>query len=590
MTDDLDLSGSSHWDDVPSSSRLNLAAEVFQYTTSLEPEFKKTLHSHLETNGFKDLEGTPTNGDDHLSDSIALSKSELLETTPTNENLGGFQPHTKQSQTTPTVAEKSSSVVTSPSRKSRISTLRSSRVRKSAPIVQVESESFTDPLNFAKDDDDKSIDYDNNDINENDNDLTLQHKVSKLSIHQKSTNKNKSATSEEHKDNAAEEDEEDNQNPGYSFTITVGDPIKIGDLTTAHTVYTVHTITDSPEFKRETTVIRRYRDFRWLYAILEQNNPGIIIPPPPEKQAVGRFDEDFVEARRLALSTMLNKIAKHWVLQRDEDFRIFLESETFTTDIKNKQVSDSKGIMSTIGEAFSFSSAKFVDTSEKINERKKRVDMLENQFRVLSKSLEQVVASRRELSDATTELANGLALMADVGLSSSLSELVEQFSLAQLKIRDVYYRQCLQDVLSLSTTLEEYIRLIGSIRSVFLQRQKAYFEYQALEQELNKKRVYVEKLQRQGKTQMDKIALLTEDSQEQEKRVTNALSEYERIGRVLLRELKRFEVEKAEEFRNSVELFLENSVEAQKEAIEIWETFYQVAFFKPELSSEGTSR
>ncbi|KAF5100340.1 hypothetical protein D0Z00_001308 [Geotrichum galactomycetum] len=579
MTDDLDLSGSSHWDDVPSSSsRLNLAAEVFQYNTPLEPEFKETLHSHLETNGFEDLEDTPTDGNSHHSDSIALSKSELLETTPMNETLCGFQHHSKQSQTTPTLAEKSSSVVTSPTRKSRISTLRSSRVRKSAPIVQVESESFTDPLNFAKDDDDKSIDYDNNDINENDNnDLTLQHKVSKLSIHQKSTNKTKPSTSEEHKDDIAEEDEDKDQSSGYSFTITVGDPIKIGDLTTAHTVYTVHTVTDSPEFKRETTVIRRYRDFRWLYGILEQNNPGIIIPPPPEKQAVGRFDEDFVEARRLALSTMLNKVAKHWVLQRDEDFRIFLESETFTTDIKNKQVSDSKGIMSTIGEAFSFSSAKFVDTSEKINERKKRVDVLENQFRVLSKSLEQVVASRRELSDATTELANGLALMADVGLSSSLSELVEQFSLAQLKIRDVYYRQCLQDVLSLSTTLEEYIRLIGSIRSVFLQRQKAYFEYQALEQELNKKRVYVEKLQRQGKTQMDKIALLTEDSQEQEKRVTNALTEYERIGRVLLRELKRFEVEKAEEFRNSVELFLENSVEAQKEAIEIWETFYQVS-------------
>lgn len=578
MTDDLDLSGSSHWDDVPSSSsRVNLASEVFNYDTPLEPEFKETLHSPLEANGFRDLEDTQTDSDNHLSDSIPFSKSELLETAPMHDTLGGFQPHPKQSHATSTLAEKSSSAVTSPTRKSRISTLRSSRIRKTAPVVQVESESFTDPLNFAKDDDDKSIDYDN-DINENDdNDLTLQHKLSKMSIQQKSTNKTKPSTSEAHKDNAVEEDEEENQDSGYSFTITVGDPIKIGDLTTAHTVYTVHTITDSPEFKGETTVIRRYRDFRWLYGILEQNNPGIIIPPPPEKQAVGRFDEDFVEARRLALSTMLNKIAKHWVLQRDEDFRIFLESETFTTDIKNKQVSDSKGIMSTIGEAFSFSSGKFIDTNDKINERKKRVDMLENQFRVLSKSLEQVVASRRELSDATTELANGLAVMADVRLSNSLSELVEQFSLAQLKIRDVYYRQCLQDMLSLSTTLEEYIRLIGSIRSVFLQRQKAYFEYQALEQELNKKRVYVEKLQRQGKTQMDKIALLTEDSQEQEKRVTNALAEYERIGRVLLRELKRFEVEKAEEFRNSVELFLESSVEAQKEAIEIWETFYQVS-------------
>ncbi|KAF5098945.1 hypothetical protein D0Z03_001114 [Geotrichum reessii] len=380
MADELDLSGSSHWGDVPSSSsRLNLAADVFKYNTSLEPELKKNLHTPLEPNGFKDFDSSPAEGDNHSSDPFSFSKSQLLETEPASDTL------------------------------------------------------------------------------------------------------------------------------------------------------------------------------------------------------VGRFDEDFVEARRLALSAMLNKVAKHWVLQRDEDFRIFLESETFTTDIKTRQVSDSKGIISTIGEAFSFSSGKFVDTSEKINERKKRVDILENQFRVLLKSLDQVVASRRELSDSITELANGLALMADVGLSKSLSELVEQFSMAQLKIRDVYYRQCLQDVLSLSTTLEEYIRLIGSIRLVFAQRQKAYFEYQALEQELAKKRVYVEKLQRQGKTQMDKIAILTEDSQEQEKRVTNGLHEYERIGKVLLRELKRFEVEKAEEFRNSVELFLENSVEAQKESIEIWETFYQIS-------------
>lgn len=577
MADELDLSGSSHWGDVPSSSsRLNLAADVFKYNTSLEPELKKNLHTPLEPNGFKDFDSSPAEGDNHSSDPFSFSKSQLLETEPASDTLGGFQHHPKKSPATSPSTEKLPSMVTSPPRKSRISTLRSSRVRKSVPAVQVESESFTDPLNFDKDDDDISIDYDINDTNTSKiNDTTLQHKVSKLSIHQKSTNKQE--TSEEHQDNIVEDDEEGTQTTTYSFTITVGDPIKIGDLTTAHTVYTVHTITDSPDFKHETTVIRRYRDFRWLYAILEQNNPGIIIPPPPEKQAVGRFDEDFVEARRLALSAMLNKVAKHWVLQRDEDFRIFLESETFTTDIKTRQVSDSKGIISTIGEAFSFSSGKFVDTSEKINERKKRVDILENQFRVLLKSLDQVVASRRELSDSITELANGLALMADVGLSKSLSELVEQFSMAQLKIRDVYYRQCLQDVLSLSTTLEEYIRLIGSIRLVFAQRQKAYFEYQALEQELAKKRVYVEKLQRQGKTQMDKIAILTEDSQEQEKRVTNGLHEYERIGKVLLRELKRFEVEKAEEFRNSVELFLENSVEAQKESIEIWETFYQIS-------------
>ena len=38
-------------------------------------------------------------------------------------------------------------------------------------------------------------------------------------------------------------------------------------------------------------------------------------------------------------------------------------------------------------------------------------------------------------------------------------------------------------------------------------------------------------------------------------------------------ELERFEREKVEDFKSGVETFLEGAVEAQKELIEIWETF-----------------
>ena len=62
-----------------------------------------------------------------------------------------------------------------------------------------------------------------------------------------------------------------------------------------------------PEFE----VARRYRDFLWLFNQLHTNNPGVVVPPPPEKQAVGRFDTEFVESRRAALERMLNKTAAH---------------------------------------------------------------------------------------------------------------------------------------------------------------------------------------------------------------------------------------------------------------------------------------
>jgi sorting nexin-1/2 len=117
-------------------------------------------------------------------------------------------------------------------------------------------------------------------------------------------------------------------------------------------------------------VTRRYRDFLWLYNTLHNNNPGVVVPPPPEKQAVGRFDTSFVESRRAALERMLNKTAAHPILQHDGDLKLFLESEAFNVDVKHKErkepgLSESKGVFSSIGGAFSVGSAgKFVEQDD----------------------------------------------------------------------------------------------------------------------------------------------------------------------------------------------------------------------------------
>ena len=78
------------------------------------------------------------------------------------------------------------------------------------------------------------------------------------------------------------------------------------------------------------------------------------MPPPPEKQAVGRFESNFVESRRAALEKMLNKTAAHPTLQNDGDLKLFLESETFNIDVKHKErkepnLGESKSMLSTLG-------------------------------------------------------------------------------------------------------------------------------------------------------------------------------------------------------------------------------------------------
>ena len=92
--------------------------------------------------------------------------------------------------------------------------------------------------------------------------------------------------------------------------------------------------TTHPAFKNDSfSVLRRYSDFLWLYETLAANNPGVIVPPIPEKATLGRFEGSFVESRRLALNKCIQKIANHSRLVNDPDFKFFLESDTFALDV-----------------------------------------------------------------------------------------------------------------------------------------------------------------------------------------------------------------------------------------------------------------
>ena len=86
---------------------------------------------------------------------------------------------------------------------------------------------------------------------------------------------------------------EDEPSGRPTFLVTVSDPTKVGsaiDPINSHTVYTIRTRTSSTQFrKQDFSVLRRFRDFLWLNERLLENNPGVIIPPPPEKAMRGKL-------------------------------------------------------------------------------------------------------------------------------------------------------------------------------------------------------------------------------------------------------------------------------------------------------------
>lgn len=387
-----------------------------------------------------------------------------------------------------------------------------------------------------------------------------------------------------------------------TFHIYVGDPHKVGDLTSSHIVYSVRTKTTSKAYKQpEFEVKRRYRDFLWLYNTLHANNPGVVVPPPPEKQAVGRFESNFVEARRAALEKMLNKTAAHPTLQHDADLKLFLESEAFNIDVKHKErkepnLGESKGVLSTFGISVG-SGNKFVEQDDWFHDRRVYLDALENQLKGLLKAMDSMVAQRKAMAEAAGEFSSSLHALSTVELSPTLSGPLDALSELQLTIRDVYDRQAQQDVLTFGIIIEEYIRLIGSVKQAFTQRQKAFYSWHSAESELQKRKASQDKLLRQGKSQQDRLNQVNAEVADAERKVHQARLLFEDMGRLMRAELDRFEREKVEDFKSGVETFLESAVEAQKELIEKWETFLmqldaeddETVFYRPPVVQGSNS-
>ncbi|KPP56605.1 sorting nexin-18-like, partial [Scleropages formosus] len=109
------------------------------------------------------------------------------------------------------------------------------------------------------------------------------------------------------------------ENP-YPFTCTIDDPTKQTKFKGMKS-YISYKLTPT---HTQNPVNRRYKHFDWLYARLVEKFPVISIPHIPEKQATGRFEEDFIAKRRKGLIWWMNHMTSHPVLARCDVFQHFL--------------------------------------------------------------------------------------------------------------------------------------------------------------------------------------------------------------------------------------------------------------------------
>ncbi|CAL1715071.1 unnamed protein product [Somion occarium] len=357
------------------------------------------------------------------------------------------------------------------------------------------------------------------------------------------------------------------------FAITVDDPQRVGDPIRGYIMYTVHTKTTSPLFSKSSfSVLRRYSDFLWLYETLSSNNPGVVVPPVPEKHPFGRFDTGFVERRRAALENSLKKMAAHPVLQKDSDFRFFLESDSFALDIKHRKAElaqEKGGVLASIGH--SIAGPRFYETDEKTY-----LDSLELQLRGLVKTIDQVSKQRADLSASIAEFAQALAELStsDVGLGPQLAKSLAGLAEVERKAEEIQKIQSTEDVRTLMSTADEYARLINSVRLAFSSRIRTYHNWQNAESNVKRAKQMHEVNRSQGRTpgQLGSTLGIVADA---ERRSLDAKQEFEQVSKLVKSEVARFERERIDDFKQSLEGFLDGMIKRQKELIAAWELYQQ---------------
>ncbi|TFK73776.1 Vps5-domain-containing protein [Pluteus cervinus] len=338
------------------------------------------------------------------------------------------------------------------------------------------------------------------------------------------------------------------------------------------------------------SVLRRYSDFLWIYETLSLNNPGVVVPPVPEKNPFGRFDDSFVKQRRLALQKCIQKIANHPVLGKDTDLKMFLESDSFALDIKHRKAeiaNERGGFMASLGQ--SFAGPRFHETDDWFDRQKGYLDSLESQLRGLVKSIDGVSKQRTDLAMATAEFVQTVQELSESDVGKQLAHSLGGLAEVQKTAQDLQNIQAEQDIVTLMATVDEYARLINSVRLAFSSRIRTYHSWKQSESDLLRIKQNHERNRAQGKVVTEKLSYSLSQIAEAERRALESKHEYEHVSKLVKTEVARFEQERIEDFKDSLHAFLEGMISRQKELITAWENYQHMLLSKVNSNSNSNT-
>lgn len=192
------------------------------------------------------------------------------------------------------------------------------------------------------------------------------------------------------------------------------------------------------------------------------------------------------------------------------------------------------------------------------------------------KAIEAIIKQRKDLGLASSEFGESIVSLAGTELNKPLANSLLVLGNLKIRIKELHDKQAHMDVLTLEHTVDEYIRTIGSIKIAFMARAKFNQNMVQAQNDLSKKKANFDKMnQPSRKTKPEKIQHLQQEITEAEQRVDASKREFEEISSLIRQEFDRFDREKVEDFKHSVEAFLASMVKHQREIVGLWENYFK---------------
>ncbi|XP_062167260.1 sorting nexin 1 [Alnus glutinosa] len=339
------------------------------------------------------------------------------------------------------------------------------------------------------------------------------------------------------------------------LSVSVTDPVKLGNGVQAYVSYRVITRTNLPEYQGpEKIVIRRYSDFIWLRDRLFEKFKGIFIPPLPEKSAVEkfRFSAEFIEMRRQALDMFVNRVASHHELQQSEDLRTFLQADEETmerlraqeTGIFKKKPADLmqifKDVQSKVSDVVLGKEKPVEESNPEYEKLKHYIFELENHLAEAQKHAYRLVKRHRELGQSLSDFGKAVKLLGACegnSLGKAFTELGAKAETLSVKLQ----KEAHQLLMNFEEPLKDYVRAVQSIKATIAERANAFRRHCELAETIKLKEINLNKL---SLIRSDRVGEAEMEYNELKEESDEATQTFETIVRLMNEEIVCFQEQK----------------------------------------------